>query len=143
LNLKIKPEDILQNERWLDNIELKSNLEGVEYIIMAAPADYEKESDLTHFTLFLNTDDNLPDDVIDMVINKFTSDNKIKNIIKNFCGVIKVAFAVTNQETPMPVALKENMDAPFLPMYVIDFRGTSPLFEKTKDGFTGWSYIKN
>jgi len=141
--LKINPEDILKNERWLDIIELKSNLENVEYIIMAAPVDFEKNSHLTHFTLFLNTDDNLPDDIVDMVLKKFADSHKIKDIEKTYNGISKVAFALTEQETPMPILSTNDIDAPFLPMYVIDFTGVSSQYKKTADGYTGWSYIKS
>lgn len=139
--MKINPQHILKNKRWLDIIELRTNLDGVEYIIMASPAEDQKNRNLTHFTLFLNTKDNLPESIAELILNKFIKDHEIKNAKKIYTGLSKVAFAITEQETPMPI-IAANNEANSINMFVIEFTGASDTYKKTADGYTGWSYIK-
>lgn len=140
--MKINPQHILKNKRWLDAIELRTNLDGVEYIIMVSPAEDEKSSNLTHFTLFLNTKDDLPESIAELILNKFIKDHEIKNAKKIYTGLSKIAFAITEQETPMPIIAGDN-EADSINMFVIEFTGTSNTYKKTANGYTGWSYIRN
>jgi hypothetical protein len=61
-----------------------------------------------------------------------------------FGGIGAVAFAQTQQETPMPMWLVKEEDRralPHTPMYIMDFLGESEAFrEVKKEGMTGWSY---
>jgi len=56
-----------------------------------------------------------------------------------------VGFAVTQQETPMPMLLIKPQDIKNVPhtyLHVIDFLASSKDFiEVTKKSLTGWSYI--
>lgn len=108
---------------------------------MASPAEDQKNRNLTHFTLFLNTKDNLPESIAELILNKFIKDHEIKNAKKIYTGLSKVAFAITEQETPMPI-IAANNEANSINMFVIEFTGASDTYKKTADGYTGWSYIK-
>lgn len=141
--LNINPEDVLKNERWLDIIEIQNTLEGISHIVMAAPTGYKDREDLVHFSLFLNTQDDLPADIARNVMEKFAFDNQISDIDHITHDLADIAFAVTNKETPMPIHIEEKDEGTTTTqMYLIDFTGRSPLFEEAAKGMTGWSYIK-
>lgn len=143
--LNINPEDILKNEKWLDVIEIKNTLEGVSHIVMAAPTGFkEKEKeDIIHFSLFLNTEDDLPSDIARNILEKFAFENQISDIDNVTSDLADVAFAMTNKETPMPINIEEKDEGTTtVVMYLIDFTGRSPLFKQAAEGMTGWSYVR-
>ena len=141
--LNINPEEILKNEKWLDIIEIKSALEGVSFIVMAAPTNFEGKSERVHFSLFLNTQDNLPSDIAHNVLEKFAFEHKISDIADVRNGQVETGFAQTHQEMPMPIPLEDSAETSSIPMYLIDFTGKSDLFPQATEGMTGWSYVKN
>lgn len=137
----------LETKRYFDPIEINEHLEGVEYIIMAAPApDAFKESPI-HFTIFLNTRESLPEEIKEAVFEQFCAQYNISNTAEVMSSLQAVAFAMTSQETPMPMFLVKPQDRAELPhtvMHVIDFLGDSPDFKETKENqLTGWSYSYN
>ena len=141
--LNINPDEILKNEKWLDIIEIKSALEGISYIVMAAPTNFEGKSERIHFSLFLNTQDNLPSDIARNILEKFAFEHKISNITDVRNGQVATGFAQTHQEMPMPIPLEDATETSSVPMFLIDFTGNSELFPQASDGMTGWSYVKN
>lgn len=141
--LNINPEDVLKNEKWLDIIEIKSTLEGVSHIVMAAPTNFEGKSETIHISLFLNTPDSLPPEIAGNVLEKFAFEYKITDIADVHNAQIDAGFAQTHQELPMPIPLEDTEGVSHVRMYLIDFTGKSELFPQAHAGMTGWSYIKN
>lgn len=136
----------LQAENYLNPAEIESHLEGVEYIIMAAPTTRDNPNTPIHFTIFLNTSDELPVDVQHAILDKFADQYKITNIYDIFSQLDAVAFAETNLDSVMPMHLfkaedKENLEHTM--MHIIDFEGNSADFGEVKAGSTGWSYSYN
>ena len=136
----------LQAENYLTPAEIKTHLEGVEYIIMAAPTTRDNPNTPIHFTIFLNTTDTLPVDVQHAILDKFLDQYKITNIVDVFSQLDAVAFAETNLDSVMPMHLfkaedKENLEHTM--MHIIDFEGNSEDFGEVKAGSTGWSYSYN
>ncbi len=136
----------LQAQNYLNPAEIASHLDGVEYIIMAAPTTRDNPNTPIHFTIFLNTSDELPVDIQHAVLEKFSDQYKITNIYDVFSQVDAVAFAETNLDSVMPMHLfkdedKENLDHTM--MHIIDFEGNSEDFGEAKAGSTGWSYSYN
>jgi hypothetical protein len=136
--------EAIKTQRYFDRSEIDAHLFGVEYIIMAAPApDTFKQSPI-HFTIFLNTAEPLPESVRDAVFEKFCRQYSITAAAEFFGGIGSIAFALTQQETPMPMHLVRDEDRRALPhtqMYVMDFLGDSDRFKEVKTkGLTGWSY---
>ena len=126
--------------------EIISHLEGVEYIIMAAPNTQDMPQAPIHFTIFLNTSDTIPKDIQEKIIEKFAKDYKISGITHLFSQLDDVAFAITEQETPMPMHLYTPDDKKSLPsvkLHVIDFLADAEDFKEPKQGQTGWSYSYN
>ena len=79
--------------RYLSVDEIKEHLENVEYIIMAAPApDNFKETPI-HFTLFLNTSDDLPREIQKAIFDKFLQEEGIKNAIEVMSQIMPVGFS--------------------------------------------------
>ncbi len=121
----------LQAENYLNPAEIESHLEGVEYIIMAAPTTRDNPNTPIHFTIFLNTSDELPVDVQHAILDKFADQYKITNIYDIFSQLDAVAFAETNLDSVMPMHLfkaedKENLEHTM--MHIIDFEGNSADF---------------
>ncbi len=136
----------LETKKFLTPDEIESHLEGVEYIIMAAPAVHEGAKYPLHFTIFLNTDEKLPREIQEAIIGKFCSQHKITAIDSLMSQLSDVAFAQTAQETPMPLHLFTPEDRGTMPhttMHVIDFLGDAEGFNEAKNGATGWSYSYN
>lgn len=136
----------LQAENYLSPAEIETHLEGVEYIIMAAPTTRDNPNTPIHFTIFLNTSDELPVDVQHAILDKFADQYKITNIYDVFSQLDAVAFAETNLDSVMPMHLfkaedKENLEHTM--MHIIDFEGNSADFGEVKAGSTGWSYSYN
>jgi len=138
----------IQTDSYLDPIEINKHLEKVEYIIMAAPApDVFKETPI-QFTIFLNTSDDLPQEVQNAVLEKFLSENNIGEPAKLMSRLMPVGFAFSAaQDTPMPMLLvdpKDQRSIPYNLMFVMDFLADSDAFSEAKDNsLTGWSYAYN
>lgn len=136
----------LKAEYYLTPAEIKAHLDGVEYIIMAAPTTRDNPRTPIHFTIFLNTTDELPADIQNAVLEKFAEQYKISNVTDLFSQIDAVAFAKTNLDSIMPMHLfkdddKKTLDHGF--MHVIDFEADSDDFNEAKTGSTGWSYSYN
>jgi hypothetical protein len=133
--------------RYLSVDEIKEHLENVEYIIMAAPApDNFKETPI-HFTLFLNTSDDLPREIQKAIFDKFLQEEGIKDAIEVMSQIMPVGFSQGLQETYMPMLLVKEEDmrnVPNMPMLVMDFLADSDNFNEAKEkSLTGWSYCYN
>ncbi len=137
----------LNTKRHLSPGEIQTHLEGVEYIIMAAPATRNDRKAPIHFTIFLNTTDRLPEEVQTAVLEKFAEQYSITEIHDLFSQLDAVAFSMTTQDTPMPLHLFKAEDKRALPhgtMYIMDFEGDSDEFKEAKEqDLTGWSYSYN
>lgn len=137
----------LKAESHLTPHEIAAHLEGVEYIIMAAPSTREGAKGPIHFTIFLNTADPLPAEVVPAVLEKFAAQYGIVNICELFSQTDRVAFARTSQSTPMPLHLftpEEKRQMPSTTMYVMDFEADSEDFPEVKEKqLTGWTYAYN
>ncbi len=133
--------------RYLSTDEIEKHLENIEYIIMAAPApDSFKETPI-HFTIFLNTSDNLPKDIQKAIFDKFLYEEGIKNPIEVMSQIMPVGFSEGLQATLMPMLLVKQEDMrniPNVPMLVMDFLADSDNFSEAKDkSLTGWTYSYN
>jgi hypothetical protein len=134
----------IKTTKYFNTEEIKKHLSNVEYIILATPSpDHFKEAPI-HFTIFLNTQEELPSGVKEAVLDKFLEENSIKNPIHVMSQLAPVGFAITQQETPMPLLLIQPQDIHSIPhtyMHVIDFLGDSDNFSEVKEkSLTGWSY---
>ncbi|MBA1437564.1 MAG: hypothetical protein FAF05_01030 [Epsilonproteobacteria bacterium] len=133
-------------DRYLDTFEIQEHLKNVEYIVMATPAPEKYIQTPLHFTLFLNTADNLPKEIQEAILEKFCADHNITNPQEVLSQLMPVGFAISKaQDTPMPMLLIKQQDRaaiPNVPMHVIDFLGDSDQFYEAKvKNLTGWSYI--
>ena len=137
----------IKTDTYFDPIEIKNHLENVEYIIMATPAPLKFTETPIQFTIFLNTDDNLPEDIQKDVLNKFLLENKINNPTKLMSQLMPVGFSSSAQDTPMPLLLvdpKDQRSIPYAVMFVMDFLADSTEFSETKEhSLTGWTYSYN
>lgn len=135
----------IKTERYLNVGEIKSHLEKVEYIIMAAPAPEHFSDTPIHITIFFNTTEHFEDDIKGMIFDKFCSDNGITKSAEVMSQLMPVGFAVTVHDTPMPMLLVKPQDQssiPHVPMHVIDFLADSTQFEEARTkSLTGWSYV--
>jgi len=134
----------LKTEEYLSPAEIAAHLEGVEYIVMAAPAVRDDAKAPIHFTLFLNTQEMLPPEIQQAVLAKFSDQYGFRDIADLFSHPDRVAFAVTAQESPMPLHLfrpEDKMRLPSTVMFIMDFEADSNNFpEVKKDQLTGWTY---
>jgi len=135
----------IKTEQYLSTDEIKKHLQNVEYIIMATPAPEHFKDTPIHFTIFLNTDEKLPKEVQDAVLEKFLDENKISTPAELMSQLMPVGFAVSKaQDTPMPMLLvdpKDQRSIPFVVMHVMDFLADSDEFSEAKEHkLTGWSY---
>ncbi len=133
----------LQAEKYLTKDEIATHLDGVEYIIMAAPTTRDNPRTPIHFTIFLNTSDELPHDIQEAIIGKFIQQYKMTNIVDLFSKLDAVAFAETNLDSVMPMHLFKAEDKTELEnttMHIIDFEADAEGFGEVKAGSTGWSY---
>ncbi|MBU0632105.1 hypothetical protein KKA17_05625 [bacterium] len=135
----------IKTERYLNIDEINTHLEKVEYIIMAAPAPEHFKDTPVHLTIFLNTSEHFPDEIKEMIFDKFISDYEITKYAEVMSQLMPVGFAVTVHDTPMPMLLVKPQDQssiPHVPMHVIDFLADSREFEEvTTKSLTGWSYV--
>lgn len=139
--------EALKTQRYLNTDEIKAHLEGVEYIVMAAPSAHTDAKAPIHFTFFLNTSDAIPEAIQEQIFAKFCEQFKIHKTFNAMSALQKVGFAVTSQETPMPMHLFKEEDQKNIPhttMHIIDFEGDSAEFEQvTTHSQTGWTYAYN
>lgn len=136
----------IRTDKYLSIVEIQHNLKKVEYIIMATHAPENFRETPLHFTLFLNTAEQIPQDIQQAILEKFCADNSITNPQEVLSQLMPVGFAQTNQqETPMPMLLIKPQDRgsiPHITMHVIDFLADSDAFDEAKvKQLTGWSYV--
>ncbi|MEA2091989.1 MAG: hypothetical protein U9O83_06460 [Campylobacterota bacterium] len=137
----------INTDKYFTPDEIQKHLQNVEYIIMAAPAPEHFKNTPIHFTIFLNTDDKLPQDVKDAILDKFLNDNSIKNPTELMSQLMPVGFSMSAQETPMPLLLvkpEDQKSIPYAVMHVMDFLADSDNFYEAKvEKLTGWTYSYN
>ncbi len=138
--------EAIKTERYLSIEEIQKELEDVEYIIMATPAPENFKETPIHFTLFLHTQEQLPQEIAHTVLEKFLDENKIGKPTELMSQLMPVGFAVSSaQDRPMPLLLvkpEDQRSIPFIPMHVMDFLADSNNFDEAKvRNLTGWSYI--
>lgn len=137
---EIKP---LKIHGYLSHSDIEKHLEEVEYIIMAAPSMMKPPALPIHFTIILNTSSEIPEEVKPHIVEKFCRENGITQTSHLLFEPGRVAFAMSEQETPMPRHLFDPAEAssiPWVPLQVIDFLGDSEQFREAKEGLSGWSY---
>ena len=114
---------------------------------MAAAAPENFKDAPIHFTIFLNTQDKLPQDVKDAILDKFLDENAIKGPIELMSQIMPVGFSMSAQDTPMPLLLvkpEDQKSIPYAIMHVMDFLADSDnFFEAKQEKLTGWSYCYN
>jgi len=135
----------IKTDKYLTKDEIQEHLKNVEYIIMAAPAPEHFKQTPIHFTIFLNTDEQLPQEVQDAVLKKFRQEHKIGEPAELMSQLMPVGFALSKaQDTPMPMLLvkpEDQKSIPYAVMHVMDFLADSDEFKEAKeDSLTGWSY---
>ncbi len=134
----------INTDTYLEPEEIQKHLENVEYIIMATPAPSHFKDTPIHFTIFLNTQDEFPQDIKNAILDKFCDENSITNPTEVMSQLMPVGFGKSVQDTPMPILLvkpEDQKSIPYVVMHVIDFLGDSDKFYEAKqEGLTGWSY---
>jgi hypothetical protein len=134
-------------DTYLNTTEIDKHLENVEYIIMASDAPKHFKDTPIHFTIFLNTSDNLAKDIQESVLDKFLDDNGISKPVELMSQIMPVGFGISTQDTPMPLLLVRPEDQRSIPhavMFVMDFLADSENFNEAKhNALTGWSYSYN
>ncbi len=134
-------------DTYLESTEIDEHLKNVDYIIMASDAPKHFKDTPIHFTIFLNTSDNLPKDIQEAVLEKFLNDNEITKPTELMSQIMPVGFGKSVQDTPMPLLLVKPEDQrtiPYAVMFVMDFLADSENFNEAKyDALTGWSYSYN
>jgi len=135
----------IKTEQYLSKNEIAKHLEKVEYILMATPAPEHFKETPIHFTIFLNTDEQLPKDIQDAVLEKFLDENSIETPAELMSQLMPVGFSTSKeQESPMPMLLVKPEDQrtiPYAVMHVMDFLADSTAFDEAKKkNLTGWSY---
>jgi len=138
----------IKTDSYLDPIEIKKHLEKVEYIIMVVPAPDTFVDTPVHFTIFLNTSDDLPQEVQTAVLEKFLNEQKIGKPTELMSQLMPVGFAISSaHDTAMPLLLvdpKDQKSIPYSVMFVFDFLADSDEFVEVKEkSLTGWSYSYN
>ncbi len=136
----------LNIKSYLSKSEINDHLKNVEYIIMAAPSMMAAPELPLHFTLFLNTQENIPEEIKPQLLEKFCQEHHITQTSHLLSNLERIAFAITAQETPMPRHIIDDAEANTIPwtlMHIIDFLGDSEEFKEAKDGLSGWSYSYN
>ena len=137
----------INTDKYFTNDEIQKHLQNVEYIIMAAAAPEHFKDTPIHFSIFLNTQDKLPQDVKDAILDKFLDDNDIINPKEVMSQIMPVGFSMSAQDTPMPLLLvkpEDQKSIPYAVMHVMDFLADSDnFFEAKNEKLTGWSYSYN
>ncbi|PHS55568.1 MAG: hypothetical protein COB17_11440 [Sulfurimonas sp.] len=133
--------------KYLKVKEIQKHLKNVEYIIMAAPSPDHFKDNPIHFSIFLNTSENIAKNIQEEIFNKFLKDNEIVNPIEIMSQIMPVGFSEGTQDTLMPLLLVKQEDMkqiPNIPMLVMDFLANSENFNQAKiDSLTGWTYSYN
>ena len=134
----------IATQKYLDIIEIQNYLKNVEYIIMAAPAPEHFTSSPIHFSIFLNTSDDIPKDIQENIFNRFLENEGINNTTEIMMQIMPVGFSKGAQDTPMPLLIvraQDMNDIPHTPMLVMDFLADSDNFNEAKiEKLTGWTY---
>jgi len=134
-------------DTYLNKDEITQHLKDVEYIILAAPAPSRFKDTPIQFTIFLNTSDELPHNIKDIVLEKFLQENKIFNPKEVMSKLMPVGFGKSQQDTPMPLLLikpEDQNSIPYTLMHTMDFLADADGFNEVKnDKLTGWSYSYN
>lgn len=135
----------IKTDQYLNAQQIRKHLKNVEYIIMAAPAPDTFKQTPIHFTLFLNTDEELPKNIQEAILEKFLQEQKIGKPTELMSQRMPVGFALSKaQDTPMPMLLVKQEDQrsiPYAVLHVMDFLADSDAFDEAKkDNLTGWSY---
>ncbi|MEA3523676.1 MAG: hypothetical protein U9R50_11980 [Campylobacterota bacterium] len=137
----------IRAHKYLDNSEIIEHLSNVEYIIMATPNPDALSKHPIHFTIFLNTSEELPFEAKDAVLDQFCEQYQISSKDAVISQLAKVGFAQTDEETLMPMHLfkpEAQKEIPNVSLHLIDFIGDAQGFDEVKtDGHTGWSYSYN
>ncbi len=137
----------IATEKYLDIIEIQSHLKDVEYIIMAAPAPDTFKDTPIHFSIFLNTSENIPQEIQQEIFNRFLQNEGIVSPAEIMIRIMPVGFSKGAQDTPMPLLIvrQEDMNAiTNTPMLVMDFLADSDNFNEAKtEKLTGWTYSYN
>ena len=137
----------IATKKYYDVIEISSHLKNVEYIIMAQPAPKQFPEAPIHFTIFLNTSENIPKEIQEDIFNTFLKNEGIYNSKELMMRMMPVGFSLGAQDTPMPLLIvrPEDMSAiPNTPMIVMDFLADSDNFMEAKThALTGWTYSYN
>lgn len=127
--------EAIKTIKYLSVNEIQEHLKNVEYIMMAAPApDHFKDTPI-HFTIFLNTSQQLPKDIQEAIFDKFLDENGIRNPIEVLSQIMPVGFSKGTHETFMPLLLIKEEDMrniPNSPMLVMDFLADSDNFSEAK-----------
>ena len=135
----------LEIRSYLSHAEIVKLLEGIEYIMMAAPS-MVRDALPIHFTIILNTADVIPEEIKPLILEKFCREHNITATSHVLSNRERIAFAMTTQETPMPKHIVDDAEANTIPwtlLHIIDFLGDSEGFQEAKEGFSGWSYSYN
>lgn len=135
----------LKVHSYLSQSDIEKHLEGVEYIMMAAPSLISKGLPI-HFTIILNTAEIIPEEVKPLILEKFCREHNITQTSHVLSNRERIAFALTSQETPMPKHIIDDAEANTIPwtlLHIIDFLGDADGFKEAKDGLSGWSYSYN
>jgi hypothetical protein len=131
-------------DTYFSKEEIQEHLKNVAYIIMAAPAPDQFKDTPIHFTIFLNTSEQFPQEIKDAILEKFLTNEQITNPKEVMSQIMPVGFSMSQQETPMPLLLvkrEDQMSIPHAPMHVIDFLADSDNFYEAKTHkLTGWTY---
>lgn len=137
----------IKSLEYLDVDAIDKHLENVEYIIMAAPSPERFRETPIHFSIFLNTKENFPQEIQEAIFGKFLIENSIKNPQEIMSQPMPVGFSSGVHETHMPLLLIKREDVNSIPhttMFVLDFLADSDNFNETKENsLTGWSYSYN
>ena len=138
---------VIKTNHYLTEEEIVKLLDGVEYVVMAAPAPQHFKSTPVHLTVFLNTQEHFSQDIKEMIFDKFCQDYKITATAEVMSQIMPVGFANTAHQTAMPMLLVKPQDQnsiPNIPLHVIDFLADSDEFEEVKTkSLTGWSYVRS
>lgn len=136
--------DAIKTKRYYDPLEIQKHLENVEYIMMAAPAPEKFKETPIHFSIFLNTTENLPKDIQIAILDKFMDEHKIKNPKELMSQIMPVGFGESTQESAMPMLLikpEDQRNIPYTLMFVMDFLADSDNFPEAKiKNLMGWTY---
>jgi hypothetical protein len=144
INMEAKP---IVTDKYFNMAEIEKHLKNVDYIIMAAPAPTKFTQTPIHFTIFLNTAEQFPQDVKSAILDKFMDENGMSNAQEIMSQTMPVGFSMSAQDTAMPLLLvkqEDQMSIAHAPMHVIDFLADSDNFYEAKThNLTGWTYSYN